>query len=332
MDLETKLKEFTKKLMLNLNEYSESKVINNIVFGGAGFLGSHLIDKLLENDENVFCIDNLSSGNLYNLNHLKNNKKFIFIKHDILNPIISEIPIEKIWHLACPASPNIYQNDPLKTIRVNYEGTFNILNLAKVFKSRMLFTSTSEVYGITNKNPQKENMPIILSTYSPRACYSEGKRIAETLIKSFSESNKLDIKIARIFNTYGPRLNLDDGRVVGNFIKQCTKENKLTIYGNGSQTRSFCYVHDLIEGLMKLMKSNYMYPINLGNEEEITIIKLAKLIQHKINRDIKIEYLNLPLDDPKRRKPCLDNAKKYLNWNPKVSLSDGLDETINYFI
>ena len=318
--------------MLNLNEHTRFKVINNIVFGGAGFLGSHLIDKLLDNEENVFCIDNLSSGNLQNLKHLKNNKKFNFIKHDILNPLVSEIPIEKIWHLACPASPNIYQSDPLKTIRVNYEGTFNILNLAKSFKSKMLFTSTSEVYGITNKNPQKENMPITLSTYSPRACYSEGKRIAETLINSFRETNKLDIKIARIFNTYGPRLNLHDGRVIGNFIKQCLRENKLTIYGNGSQTRSFCYVNDLIEGLIKLMKTNYIYPINLGNEEEITIIKLAKLIQSKIKREVKLEYLNLPLDDPKKRKPCLDNAKKYLKWNPKVTLSDGLNETINYFV
>ncbi|MBO6960226.1 MAG: GDP-mannose 4,6-dehydratase [Prochlorococcus marinus CUG1438] len=318
--------------MLNLNEYTRFKVINNIVFGGAGFLGSHLVDKLLDNDENVFCIDNLSSGDLYNLKHLKYNKKFIFINHDILNPLVSEIPIEKIWHLACPASPNIYQSDPLKTIRVNYEGTFNILNLAKLFKSKMLFTSTSEVYGITNKNPQKENMPITLSTYSPRACYSEGKRIAETLINSFRETNKMDIKIARIFNTYGPRLNLSDGRVIGNFIKQCSKEDKLTIYGNGTQTRSFCYVSDLIEGLIKLMDSNFIYPINLGNEEEITIIKLAKLIQTKIKREVKLEYLNLPLDDPKKRKPCLDNAKKYLKWNPKVSLSDGLNETINYFI
>ena len=318
--------------MLNLNQYTNLKAINNVVFGGAGFLGSHLIDKLLDSGENVFCIDDLSSGNLHNLEHLKNNKKFIFIKHDILQPLFSEIPIEKIWHLACPASPNIYQSDPLKTIRVNYEGTFNILNLAKIFNSKMLFTSTSEVYGITNKNPQKENMPITLSTYSPRACYSEGKRIAETLINSFRETNKLDIKIARIFNTYGPRLNLDDGRVIGNFIKQCTRENKLTIYGNGSQTRSFCYVNDLIDGLIRLMSSNYIYPINLGNEEEISIIKLAKLIRSKLKRKIKLVYLNSPLDDPQRRKPCLENAKKYLKWNPKVPLSEGLNETINYFI
>lgn len=315
--------------MLDLNDFTE---INNIVFGGAGFLGSHLIDKLLYNGENVLCIDNLSSGNLDNLIHLKQNKKFLFVKHDILEPLTSKITIEKIWHLACPASPNIYQSDPIRTIRVNYEGTYNILKLARIHNSKILFTSTSEVYGITKNSSQKENMPVSLSTSSPRACYSEGKRIAETLIKSFGEINDLDIRIARVFNTYGPRLNIHDGRVIGNFIKQCSNDKKLTIYGDGFQTRSFCYVSDLIDGLLKLMQSNYSYPMNIGNEEEISIIELARLIKSKINKEISFEYLGLPLDDPLRRKPCLEKAKKYLNWNPKVSLSDGLNQTINSFI
>ena len=315
--------------MLDLNDFTE---INNIVFGGAGFLGSHLIDKLLYNGENVLCIDNLSSGNLDNLIHLKQNKKFLFVKHDILEPLTSKITIEKIWHLACPASPNIYQSDPIRTIRVNYEGTYNILKLARIHNSKILFTSTSEVYGITKNSSQKENMPVSLSTSSPRACYSEGKRIAETLIKSFGEINDLDIRIARVFNTYGPRFNIHDGRVIGNFIKQCTNDKKLTIYGDGFQTRSFCYVSDLIDGLLKLMQSNYSYPMNIGNEEEISIIELARLIKSKINKEISFEYLGLPLDDPLRRKPCLEKAKKYLNWNPKVSLSDGLNQTINSFI
>ena len=318
--------------MLDLNRINRFDTFNNIVFGGAGFLGSHLIDKLLNNGENVLCIDNLSSGKLDNLIHLKNNRKFLFINHDILEPLTSKVKIEKIWHLACPASPEIYQNDPLSTIRINYEGTYNVLNLAKTHNSKMLFTSTSEVYGVTKINPQKENMPISLSTCSPRACYSEGKRIAETLINSFREMNNLDIKVARVFNTYGPRLNINDGRVIGNFIKQSLRENKISIYGNGSQTRSFCYVSDLIDGLLKLMKSNYCSPINIGNDEEISIFKLAKLIKSKIDKEIRFEYFDLPLDDPQRRKPCLEKAKQYLKWHPKVSLSDGLNRTIKFYI
>ncbi len=318
--------------MLKLDNLKNFDVINNIVFGGAGFLGSHLVDKLIKNDENVLCIDNLSSGNIENINHLKKNKNFLFIHHDILEPLNSSRLIEKIWHLACPASPNLYLDDPLKTIRINYEGTLNILNLANKHKSKILFTSTSEVYGITKNNLQEEDMSVFLPTYSPRACYSEGKRIAETLISSFREKYKLDAKIARVFNTYGPRLNFKDGRVIGNFIRQCSNEQKLTIYGDGSQTRSFCYVSDLVDGLLKLMNSNYFYPINIGNTEEISIIKLADLIKSKINKNIIYQYSSLPFDDPEKRKPCLVKAKKILNWKPKVSLSEGLNETISAYI
>ena len=317
-----------KILMINLSEFTEFNVINNIVFGGAGFLGSHLIDKLLKDGQNVLCIDNLSSGNLNNIKHLNKNKNFLFIKHDILEPINSKILIEKIWHLASPASPKLYQNDPIRTIRVNYEGTFNLLKLAKSHNSKILFTSTSEIYGETKNFSQEEDMPVNLSTFSPRACYSEGKRIAETLINLYREKYNLEIRIARIFNTYGPRLNINDGRVISNFIKQCLIGDKLTIYGDGTQTRSFCYVSDLIEGLLKLMKTNYHYPINIGNEEEISIIELAELIKTKINEEIIFEYRELPLNDPQRRRPCLNKAKKYLNWSPQISLMEGLTQTI----
>ena len=318
--------------MFDLKDFNHFSVINNIVFGGAGFLGSHLIDSLLQKGENVLCIDDLCSGDLDNLSLAMSNKKFMFLKHDILEPIYLEKKIEKIWHLACPASPKIYQKDPLRTIRINYEGTINILNLAKRHNSKILFTSTSEIYGITTTNPQIECMPVNLSTFSPRACYSEGKRIAETLISTFREENQLDVRIVRVFNTYGPRLNINDGRVIGNFIKQCLRRENLTIYGDGSQTRSFCYVDDLIEGLMKLMDSDYFYPINLGNDEEISIIELANLIKSKIDNKLSFEFCDLPFDDPKFRKPSLDKLTKIFDWYPRIKLSEGLDKTIIYYV
>lgn len=307
------------------------KRINNLVSGGAGFLGSHLIDKLLAKGENVLCIDNFSTGKTDNILHLKNNNSFIFIKHDVLQPLKSEIPIDKIWHLACPASPSQYQKDPLRTIRINYEGTLNILNLAKEFKSKLLFTSTSEVYGLSNGLTQNEDMLVNLSTNSPRACYSEGKRIAETLIYVFGKVNNLQTRLARVFNTYGPRLNINDGRVISNFINQSLNKKKLTIYGDGSQTRSFCYVNDMVQGLIALMESEYSNPINLGTDQEISILNLASLIRNKINNKISLEYFDLPIDDPRFRKPCLDLAKKELGWDPKIDLSEGLEKTINYF-
>ena len=317
--------------MLNIEEFTNFKHIDNIVLGGAGFLGSNLVDKLLKCGENVICLDNLSSGKLDNIKHLNSCKDFNFIKHDILNPFSSKIPIEKIWHLASPASPNIYQENTLNTIRVIYEGTFNALLLARENSSKFLFASTSEVYGITNNNFQYESMPINLSTTSPRACYSESKRLAETLIKSFTDKYHLNTRIARIFNTYGPRISLNDGRVIGNFIKQSFMKKELTIYGNGLQTRSFCYVKDLIDGLFSLMESNYQNPINLGNQEEISIIELASLIKEKINPSLNFKFLNLPLDDPIIRKPLLDKAKYYLNWYPKITLQEGINKTISFY-
>ena len=317
--------------MLITNKQLNVKKLNNLVSGGAGFLGSHLIDTLLAKGENVLCIDNFSTGKIGNISHLKNNNNFFFINHDIIEPIISEIPIEKIWHLACPASPSHYQKDPLQTIRINYEGTFNILNLAKDFQSKFLFTSTSEIYGLSEGLPQIENMLINLSTYSPRACYSEGKRIAETLVNVFGQMHNFQTRLARVFNTYGPRLNINDGRVISNFISQSINNKKLTIYGDGSQTRSFCFVKDMVFALVKLMESNYTKPVNLGNDKEITILDLALLIKNKINKQISFEYCNLPIDDPKFRKPCLDLAKRTLDWSPKIDLSEGLEETIKYF-
>ena len=307
------------------------KRINNLVSGGAGFLGSHLIDKLLAKGENVLCIDNFSTGKTDNIIHLKNNSNFFLIQHDVIQPFKSEIPIDKIWHLACPASPYQYQKDPLRTIRINYEGTFNILNLAKDFKSKLLFTSTSEVYGLSKGLTQNEDMLINLSTNSPRACYSEGKRIAETLVNVFGRINNLQIRLARVFNTYGPRLNTNDGRVISNFINQSLNNKKLTIYGEGLQTRSFCYVDDMVNGLIELMESEYSKPVNLGNDQEITIIDLAILIISKINPKISFEFSDLPTDDPTSRKPCLDIAKRELCWEAKIDLSEGLDKTISYF-
>ncbi len=317
--------------MLVINNQINTKLINNLVLGGAGFLGSNLIDKLLKNGENVICIDNFLTGKIQNINHLKDNKKFSLITHDIMKPIKSKIPIEKIWHLACPASPVSYQKDPLLTIRINYEGTLNILNLAKEFKSKLLFASSSEIYGKSREKPQNEMTTVNLSTTSPRACYAEGKRIAETLVDTFSKVNNLESKSARIFNTYGPRLNIDDGRVISNFINQSLKNKKITIYGDGKQTRSFCYVDDMVRGLLNLMGSTYTGPVNLGNEQETTIFDLAVLIKNKINPDIKIEYLDLPMDDPRFRNPCIELAKTRLKWTPKITLSEGLEKTISFF-
>ena len=317
--------------MLIINDQINEKVINNLVLGGAGFLGSHLIDKLLKKGENVLCIDNFLTGTIQNINHLKDNKNFFFIKHDVVEPIKSRIPIEKIWHLACPASPSYYQKDPLLTIRINYEGTFNILNLAKDFQSKFLFVSSSEIYGSSNEIPQHEKVLINLPTTGPRACYAEGKRIAETLVDTYSKVNNLEIRLARIFNTYGPRLDINDGRVISNFINQSLRNKKLSIYGDGKQTRSFCYVDDMVSGLMRLMESTYSRPVNLGNEQEITIFDLATLIKNKINPSIKIEYCDLPVDDPRFRRPCIELAKNKLDWIPNIGLSEGLDKTINFF-
>ena len=238
MVLEIELKKKLSKMLI-IDKQINSKLINNLVLGGAGFLGSHLIDKLLMKGENVLCIDNFFTGNNQNIEHLKGNKKFFFIKHDVIKPIKSNIPIEKIWHLACPASPIYYQRDPLLTIRINFEGTLNILNLAKDSKSKLLFVSSSEIYGTSTLRPQNEKMLVNLSTTSPRACYAEGKRIAETLVDTFGKVNNIEVRLARVFNTYGPRFNINDGRVISNFINQSLRNKKITIYGDGNKLDLF---------------------------------------------------------------------------------------------
>lgn len=303
--------------------------IINLVTGGAGFIGSHLIDKLLENGENVICLDNFSTGNEKNLRHIKQNNKFQLITHDILEPI--DIQIDKIWHLACPASPKKYQIDPIKTMKVCFLGTYNILNLAKKSNAKILLASSSEIYGDPLFHPQNEKCNGYSSTISKRGCYVEGKRISETLFSDFHRIHDIDIRIVRIFNTYGPRMLRDDGRVVCNFISQALNNKKLTIYGDGSQTRSFCYISDIVKGLIMVMDNNYKKPLNLGSSNELSILKLANLIKNKLNPDLEFERMELPEDDPLKRRPDIELIKKLINWEPNVNIDKGLNLTIEHF-
>ena len=301
----------------------------NLVTGGAGFLGSHLIDKLIARGEKVITIDNLSTGNIDNISHLLRNDSFDFIEHDVINPI--EIKCDRIWHLACPASPIQYQKNPIKTAQTSFLGTNNMLELALNCNAKLLFASTSEVYGDPEVKVQNENYKGSVNPIGTRSCYDEGKRIAESLCFDYFRTHNVQIGVARIFNTYGPRMAKNDGRVVSNFICQSLLGKPITIYGNGNQTRSFCYVEDLIEGLLKIMDSNSTGPINLGNSNEISIYKLASKIKSKINNNLNIIHKPLPEDDPKQRKPDLSRAKEILNWEPEFDLDIGLDSTIKYF-
>ena len=303
--------------------------IRNLVTGGAGFLGSHLIDKLLSAGEEVVCLDNYFTGRKSNLKHLFNNNKLEIIRHDITQPILLEA--DRIWHLACPASPIHYQNNPIKTAKTSFLGTYNMLGLAKRLKARFLLASTSEIYGNPLVHPQNESYCGNVNTIGPRSCYDEGKRIAETLCFDYKRMHNTDIRVVRIFNTYGPRMLPNDGRVVSNFIVSAISGDPLTIYGDGSQTRSFCYVDDLINGMILLMNSSYSMPVNLGNPDEFTVKDLAKILIKKVNPDGKLIYKNLPEDDPLRRKPDIKVAKSVLNWEPSITLSEGLDKTIKYF-
>ena len=304
--------------------------MRNLVTGGAGFIGSHLIEKLLKNEETVICLDNLHTGRKNNFEEWIGLPNYEFIKHDVINPI--DIKVDRIWHLACPASPIHYQEDPIKTARINFLGTYNSLELALKNKAQILFTSTSEVYGDPEKHPQIESYRGNVNPIGIRSCYDEGKRIAETLCFDYKRSHNVDIKIARIFNTYGPRMLQNDGRVVSNFIVQALKKKPLTIYGNGMQTRSFCYVDDLIEGLIKLMNSSISGPVNLGNPHEFKIIDLAKIIIEKANLKQDFVFKDLPMDDPMQRKPVITIAKEKLNWEPLIDLESGLTRTIKYFV
>lgn len=300
-----------------------------LVTGGAGFIGSHLIDRLMAQGHEVLCLDNFYTGHKHNIVKWLDNPYFELIRHDVTEPI--RLEVDQIYHLACPASPVHYQYNPVKTIKTNVIGTLNMLGLAKRVKARFLLASTSEVYGDPDVHPQTEDYRGNVNMIGVRSCYDEGKRVAETLAFDYHRQNKVDIRVARIFNTYGPRMLENDGRVVSNFVVQALRGIPITVYGEGSQTRSFCYVSDLVEGLMRLMNGEHTGPINLGNPGEYTILQLAEKIQGMINPDAEIIFKPLPQDDPRQRQPDISRAKKWLGWEPTVPLDEGLKLTINDF-
>jgi UDP-glucuronate decarboxylase len=301
------------------------------VTGGAGFLGSHICERLLEQDYDVLCVDNFFTGSRRNIAHLYTEPYFEVVRHDITFPIYLEV--DEIYNMACPASPIHYQNDPVQTTKVNVHGSINMLGLAKRVKARILQASTSEVYGDPSVHPQVESYWGNVNPIGIRSCYDEGKRCAETLFFDYYRQHKLNIKVARIFNTYGPRMHPNDGRVVSNFIIQALKGAPITVYGKGNQTRSFCYVDDLVDGLIRLMHSpdGFTGPVNLGNPGEFTILELAEKVIEMIGSRSEIIFTPLPADDPKQRKPDISLAGKVLGWEPKVPLDEGLRKTIDYF-
>ena len=304
-----------------------------LVTGGAGFIGSHLCMRLFDQGHHVICLDNLFTGRLENFGERYREMilsgRFEFIRHDVVQPIILEV--DKIYHLACPASPVHYQYNPVKTIKTNVLGTYHMLGLAKRVKARFLQASTSEVYGDPQVHPQPETYWGHVNPIGIRSCYDEGKRVAETLCMDYHRQHKLDIRIIRIFNTYGPNMSVNDGRVMSNFICQALRDEPLTVYGDGSQTRSFCYVSDLIDGMQRLMESSVHEPVNVGNDREITMTELVNTIQKVIGKPLRIEHKPLPQDDPTRRRPDLTRARTLLGYEPQVSLEEGLRKTIAYF-
>ena len=313
---------------MNLKSNKINKT-RNLVTGGAGFLGSHLIDKLMLLNEKVICLDNFFTGDKSNISQWINHPNFEVITHDVTEPI--QLEVDKIWHLACPASPIHYQLNPIKTSKTNFLGTYNMLGLAKRVKADFLLASTSEVYGDPEINPHSENYKGSVNTTGIRSCYDEGKRIAETLCSDYKRMHNLNISIMRIFNTYGPRMRPNDGRVISNFIVQALEGKKITINGEGLQTRSFCYVDDLIEGMFKLMYSNLDTPVNIGNPENYTILELAMKIRELINPSLEFKFKPMPQDDPLQRQPNIEKAKKELNWQPKINLDEGIILTIDWF-
>lgn len=300
-----------------------------LVTGGAGFIGSHLIDRLMEQGHEVICLDNFYTGHKRNLLKWMGNPYFELIRHDITEPI--RLEADQIYHLACPASPVHYQYNPVKTIKTNVMGTLNMLGLAKRVKARFLLASTSEVYGDPEIHPQTEEYRGNVNTIGIRSCYDEGKRVAETLAFDYHRQNDVEIRVARIFNTYGPRMLENDGRVVSNLVVQALQGKPLTVYGDGSQTRSFCYVSDLVEGLMRLMNNDFVGPVNLGNPDEYTILQLAQTVREMVNPAMEIKFEPLPQDDPRRRKPDITRAKTWLGWQPTIPLNDGLQRTVEDF-
>ncbi len=310
-------------------KFNKKNKTRNLVTGGAGFLGSHLIDKLMKLNEKVICLDNFFTGDKSNISQWINHPNFEVIRHDVTEPI--QLEVDKIWHLACPASPIHYQLNPIKTSKTSFLGTYNMLGLARRVKADFLLASTSEVYGDPEINPQSESYKGSVNTTGIRSCYDEGKRIAETLCSDYKRMHNLNIRIMRIFNTYGPRMRADDGRVISNFIVQALEGNKISINGDGLQTRSFCYVDDLIEGMFKLMYTNLDTPVNIGNPENYTILELAKKIRNLINPSLEFKFDPMPQDDPLQRQPNIEKAKKELNWEPKINLDEGIKLTIDWF-
>jgi UDP-glucuronate decarboxylase len=302
-----------------------------LVTGGAGFLGSHLIDRLLEQGHEVLCVDNLFTGAKRNVDHLHNHPRFEFMRHDVCFPLYIEV--DEIYNLACPASPVHYQHDPVQTTKTSVHGAINMLGLAKRLRCKIFQASTSEVYGDPTIHPQTEDYWGNVNPIGPRSCYDEGKRCAETLFFDYFRQHRLEIKVARIFNTYGPRMHPNDGRVVSNFIMQALRGDDITIYGDGQQTRSFCYVDDLIEGFIRLMSSeaDVTGPINLGNPVEFTMMELAQEVLKQTGSRSKLVHKALPADDPKQRQPDISLAKAKLDWKPKVPLTEGLKYTVEYF-
>ena len=301
----------------------------NLVTGGAGFLGSHLVDRLMEAGEEVICLDNYFTGRKQNIAQWIGHSRFELIRHDVTEPI--RLEVDRIWHLACPASPVHYQFNPIKTAKTSFLGTYNMLGLARRVGARLLLASTSEVYGDPEVHPQPESYHGSVSTTGIRSCYDEGKRIAETLCFDYRRMHDTEVRVARIFNTYGPRMLADDGRVVSNFIVQALQGRPLTLYGDGHQSRSFCYVDDLIEGVIRLMDADATGPVNLGNPAECSIRALAELVRDRIQADLPLTSQPSPEDDPLQRRPAIDLARQTLAWEPKVSLAEGLGPTIDYF-
>jgi len=308
--------------------------MNILVTGGAGFVGSNLCNSLVSKKHNVIAMDNFHSGRNENLSALLNNKNFKIIQHDVRAEIDIQEPIDQVYHLACPASPKFYQADPIYTTETCVLGSLNVLNFALQKNARVLFTSTSEVYGDPEVHPQPESYRGSVNPTGIRACYDEGKRCAESLFYDFHRMHGLEIKVARLFNTYGPLMRSDDGRVVSNFICQSISETPLTIYGDGTQTRSFCHIDDLVIGLTKLMNSNsnILYPVNLGNPDEFSLLELVDEIENISKKELTIEFQPLPMDDPKMRRPDIRIAKNDLGWKPSIKLSDGLIDTYKYFL
>jgi len=301
-----------------------------LITGGAGFIGSHLCERLLKNGDDVICLDNFFTGTKDNIKHLENNNKFEIIRHDVIQPVLLEV--DRIYHFACPASPIHYQYNPVKTIKTSVMGTINMLGLAKRVKACVMLASTSEVYGDPEVHPQKEEYWGNVNPIGIRSCYDEGKRVAETLMMDYHRQNNVDIKIVRIFNTYGPRMAVNDGRVVSNFIVQALKGEDITVYGSGNQSRSFQYIDDLVDGIIKMMEvPDFIGPVNIGNDKEFTILELAEKIIEKTGSKSKIVYNSLPADDPSQRQPYIKLAKEKLKWEPVIQIEEGLEKTINYF-